>query len=40
MLAEVYAENSAMGGEFAEICGDHADYIWSRIRDRFRLTPR
>ena len=33
MLAEVYAENSAMGGEFAEICGDHADYIWRIVHE-------
>jgi hypothetical protein len=33
MLAEVYAENSAMGGEFAEICGEHADYIWRVVHE-------
>jgi hypothetical protein len=33
VLAEVYAENSAAGAEFAEICGDHSDYIWTIVHE-------
>ena len=32
-LDEVYAENSALGGEFAEICGPHTDYMWNIIHE-------
>lgn len=28
-IEDIYAEDSAAGAEFAEICGKHADYIWN-----------
>lgn len=28
LLDEMYAEDSAAGKEFTEICGSHADYMW------------
>ena len=28
-IADIYAENNEAGMEFAEICGDHEDYIWN-----------
>ena len=33
MLETFYAENSAAGAEFAEICGDHSDYIWRVVHE-------
>lgn len=32
-LEEIYADNSAAGAEFAEICGDHTDYIWRIVHE-------
>ena len=28
-IADIYAEDSAEGAEFADICGSHSDYIWN-----------
>ena len=33
LLETFYAENSAAGAEFAEICGDHSDYIWRVVHE-------
>jgi len=27
----IYAEDSELGAEFAEICGPHHDYLWDNI---------
>lgn len=28
LFEEMYAEDSAVGEEFTEICGSHSDYMW------------
>jgi hypothetical protein len=29
LIDEMYAEGSAAGAEFSEICGSHVDYMWN-----------
>ena len=33
ILDTVYAEDSALGAEFAEICGPHHDYLWDIVHE-------
>ncbi len=30
----IYAEESAAGTEFSEICGNHADYVWNLVHEK------
>ena len=31
-LDTVYAEDSELGAEFAQVCGPHHDYLWDNVQ--------